>query len=153
MSVRPLPPHTHKFWNNKCLICGLVGMPRGPLEIASPNDPRIPRKARMAQPPDLRPQEMPMPSVQLQPQYYPQQQQSKGIFSKFASIFHRGGKAGIVIVHCRTCSKLITKYKDSEPIGKEERIRRTMSHYKKFHPKLFKKAIKKGIDTRKMKIR
>jgi hypothetical protein len=123
-------------------------MPRGPLEIASPNDPRIPREARMAQPPDLKPQEMQMHSVQLQPQYYPQQQ-SKGIFSKFASIFHRGGKTGFVIVHCRTCSKLITKYKDSEPIGKEERIRRIMSHYKNFHPKKFKESIKKGIETRK----
>lgn len=49
----------------------------------------------------------------------------------------------MTVVRCKTCGKVITRYK--EHIGKGERLRRIRKHYQKKHPKRFKKFAKTRI--------
>jgi phage FluMu protein Com len=57
-----------------------------------------------------------------------------------------GAKTGYTTIRCRTCGKIITKYKGH--IGLEERMHRILHHYKTFHPKKFREIIKRSVATR-----
>jgi len=52
-------------------------------------------------------------------------------------------------IRCRTCGKIIVRYKGH--IGKGERLSKIRRHYKKHHPKRFKQFSKKAIKTKKEK--
>jgi N-formylglutamate amidohydrolase len=47
-----------------------------------------------------------------------------------------GAKTGYTTIRCRTCGKIITKYKGH--IGLEERMHRIRNHYKKYHKNIFR---------------
>jgi len=57
-----------------------------------------------------------------------------------------GAKTGYTTIRCRTCGRIITKYKGR--IGLEERMHRIRSHYKTFHPQKFREIIKQSVATR-----
>jgi len=57
-----------------------------------------------------------------------------------------GAKTGYTTIRCRTCGRIITKYKGH--IGLAERMRRVLRHYKTFHPKKFRDIIKRSVATR-----
>jgi hypothetical protein len=57
-----------------------------------------------------------------------------------------GAKTGYTTIRCRTCGRIITKYKGH--IGLEERMHRIRHHYKTFHPKKWREIIKRSVATR-----
>jgi hypothetical protein len=57
-----------------------------------------------------------------------------------------GAKTGYTTIRCRTCGRIITKYRGH--IGLEERMHRIRSHYKTFHPKKWKEIIRRSVATR-----
>ena len=52
-------------------------------------------------------------------------------------------------VRCRTCGKIIVRYKGH--LGKATRLKKIRRHYKKYHPKRFKQFSRKAIATKKRK--
>jgi len=57
-----------------------------------------------------------------------------------------GAKTGYTTIRCRTCGRIITKYKGH--VGLEERMHRIRAHYKTFHPRKFREIIRKAVATR-----
>jgi hypothetical protein len=57
-----------------------------------------------------------------------------------------GAKTGYTTIRCRTCGRVITKYRGH--IGLAERMRRVLHHYKTFHPQKFRDIIKRSVATR-----
>jgi phage FluMu protein Com len=57
-----------------------------------------------------------------------------------------GAKTGYTTIRCKTCGRVIARYKGH--IGLEERMRRIRRHYKTFHPKKWKEIVKKSVATR-----
>lgn len=55
----------------------------------------------------------------------------------------------MTVIRCRTCGKVIRRYKGS--MSKEEKLSSIRHHYKKHHPKRFRKSIRKAIKTKKAK--
>ncbi|MEM5867235.1 MAG: hypothetical protein QXG39_04880 [Candidatus Aenigmatarchaeota archaeon] len=53
------------------------------------------------------------------------------------------------IIRCRTCGKVITRYKGHK--GLEHRMKMIRRHYKKHHPAKFREFIKKALETKRKK--
>ena len=61
-------------------------------------------------------------------------------------------KTGYKEIKCKTCGKLIARFRRSAyPSGhvpKEKILSATRKHYKEKHPRKFKESVKKGVETR-----
>jgi phage FluMu protein Com len=57
-----------------------------------------------------------------------------------------GAKTGYTTIRCRTCGRVIARYKGH--LGLEGRMKKIRAHYKTFHPRKFREIVKRSVATR-----